>query len=307
MLNNAAMPLNPLDRRRRFGFGTGMRGGGFVGPLDYYTANLVGAWSVARRLLSSYTGSLIRIRRSSDSTESNIGYDADGNLDTAAITSFVGANSAYVTKIYHQNGGSDLAQATAANQPRIVNAGTIDTMGGLPAALFDGSNDYMTSATQNVDRVALYSACRNGAAVGSYMTLYSQPAGATWSGDLARLTGRWINSLTRWEVMTESVTYLAGRSPSGVINTSYLLEHHYNQTNALPAQNGAEGTGVALSGNITDSAESFFVGTYHLSGIADANGLWNGHVGELILWNEGLDSSARSARRNIVNSYWSIY
>jgi len=117
---------------------TRFRGSGFVGALDAYTTNLTVAWSLSRRLLSSYTGPLIRIRRSSDSTEQNIGATALGDLDTAAITSFVGSNSAFVRTVYHQNGGANLEQATAASQPRIVNAGTLETVNGKPACLFSG-------------------------------------------------------------------------------------------------------------------------------------------------------------------------
>jgi hypothetical protein len=80
----------------------------------------------------------IRIRRSSDNTEQDIGFSGN-SLDTSAITSFVGSNSAYVTKFYDQTGnGFDAVQATAANQPRIVNAGTIDSQ-----PVFDGSNDFL--------------------------------------------------------------------------------------------------------------------------------------------------------------------
>ena len=282
-------------------------GGAFVGPLDAYTANLAGAWSVARRLLGSYSGPLIRIRRTSDSTVQDIGADVDGNLDTAAIATFVSSNSAYVTTVYHQNGGSDLVQTTAVSQPRIVNAGTVDMIGSVPAMVFDGTDDYMTCDPQNVDRVALYAACRNGASVGIYMSLYSQPAAATWTGDYARLLGRWLPGGNRWEVFTESGAYVAGRTPTGAVNTDYLLEQHYDQSNSMCAQNGSEGAGLAQTGNITDSSEDFIVGTYHLAGIADTNGLWRGYVGELLLWNEGLDSSARAVRRAIVNDYWSLY
>jgi len=112
-------------------------GPSFVGPLDGYTANMAGAWSVGRRLLTSYEGSLIRIRRSSDDAEQDIGFDANGDLDTAAIASFVGANSAYVTKVYAQSGSTHWENATASTQPLIVNAGTLNTNESKPALLFD--------------------------------------------------------------------------------------------------------------------------------------------------------------------------
>jgi len=107
--------------------------------LDTYT-NAYYAWSIARRLRTAYTGSLIRIRRSSDNAETDIGYNGSNELDTSAITSFVGANSAFVTTKYDQSGnGRNFVQTTAANQPRIVNAGTLELENGKPTCLYSGT------------------------------------------------------------------------------------------------------------------------------------------------------------------------
>lgn len=89
------------------------------------------------KLVSSATLAL-RLRRSNDSAELDIGFVGDA-IDTAAISSFVSSNSAYVTVWYDQTGNSEHAtQSTAANQPRIVNAGTYQA-----EVEFDGSNDWM--------------------------------------------------------------------------------------------------------------------------------------------------------------------
>ncbi len=45
-----------------------------------------------RQLSSCYTGSAVRVRRNSDNQEINIGFDANGNLDTAALKIFVNAS-----------------------------------------------------------------------------------------------------------------------------------------------------------------------------------------------------------------------
>lgn len=94
--------------------------------LDMYVTGATAAFSMYR-IKSNYTGNCLRIRRSSDDTELDVPFS--GNyIDTATITGFVGSNSAYVTKWYDQSGnGNDAYQTTNANQPRIVNAGTIDT------------------------------------------------------------------------------------------------------------------------------------------------------------------------------------
>lgn len=118
----------------------------FVGPLDAFTAGLAGTWSVARRLLTSYEGALIRVRRSNDNAEQDIGFTPAGELDAAALASFVGSNSAFVRTVYDQSGNArNFAQTTAANQPRIVNAGVLETNEGKPTALFDGVNDGLVS------------------------------------------------------------------------------------------------------------------------------------------------------------------
>jgi hypothetical protein len=120
----------------------------FAGPLDAFTADLAGSWSVARRLLTSYTGALLRVRRSSDNTEQDIGFASDGSLDTAALLSFCGANSGFVRTVYDQSGNArNFGQSTAANQPRIVNAGVVEVLEGKPTMLLDGSNDGLLSVT----------------------------------------------------------------------------------------------------------------------------------------------------------------
>ena len=109
-------------------------------PNAYY------AWSIPRRLSSTYTGSLIRIRRSSDNAELDIGYNGSNELDTSAITSFVGANSAYVTTKYDQSGnGRNWVQTTAAKQPRIVNAGTLELENGKPTSVYTGAHQMSVS------------------------------------------------------------------------------------------------------------------------------------------------------------------
>lgn len=100
-------------------------GRGFVGPLDIYTSTLLDAW-FTRRVLASYIGPLIRIRVDrTGQPEQDIYAVADGNADTAAITTFVGADAWYITKFYGQMGIANIIQTSAANQPR----GAVDSNG----------------------------------------------------------------------------------------------------------------------------------------------------------------------------------
>jgi hypothetical protein len=70
----------------------------FVGPLDSYTTGLTGAWSVARRLLTSWTG---------------VRYTAD-TLDTSRITD-----------ISDQTGSSHPFISTGVNMPAVTTVGSI--------------------------------------------------------------------------------------------------------------------------------------------------------------------------------------
>ena len=52
------------------------------------------AYSV-RKLRTAYTGSAIRVREDSGDTETDIGFDSNGDLDTAAIATHCGVNNGY--------------------------------------------------------------------------------------------------------------------------------------------------------------------------------------------------------------------
>lgn len=104
------------------------------------------AYSIARRLSTSYTGPLVRVRRSSDSTEADIGYTAGGALDTTALLAFVGSGSGFVKTLYDQSGNArHLTQATAAAQPRIVNSGVLDTNNTRPTMVASGAQFFDTT------------------------------------------------------------------------------------------------------------------------------------------------------------------
>lgn len=121
-------------------------GSGFVGPLDEFA--VPHRAHSFRRLLASYTGPAIKVRRSTDNVEYDIGFTLGGDLDEADLLAKIGSASAYMVTWYDQSGnGRHLTQATAAAQPRIVNAGVVEVRGSKPACRLDGTDDYMTSTS----------------------------------------------------------------------------------------------------------------------------------------------------------------
>ena len=114
-------------------------GGGLL--LDTYSGAFA-AYSL-RKLNTAYTGSVIRVRRSSDNTETDIGF-VSNVLDTASLLTFCGAGSGFVTTWYDQSGNArNQTQITAANQPQIVSSGSVITVNGKPAYSLNGTSQYL--------------------------------------------------------------------------------------------------------------------------------------------------------------------
>lgn len=133
----------------------------FVGAFDDYASGAVGMWSLGRRMLSSYTGPLIRLRREPDQAESDFTYDADGNLDTVAIANFVGPFDAFVVKVYDQSGNAnDYTQSTAGQQPKLVSGGSLEVINSAPKA--GGVSANMTATNTVTGAFTLYMTGRNG-------------------------------------------------------------------------------------------------------------------------------------------------
>ena len=96
--------------------------------LDLFPATV--AYSL-RKLRSGQTIA-IRVRRSSDNAEQDIGF-VGNELDTASLLSFCGVGDGFVTTWYDQSGnGCNVIQATQANQPRIVVNRVLQTLNGKP-------------------------------------------------------------------------------------------------------------------------------------------------------------------------------
>ena len=116
--------------------------------LDTYSG-AAAAYSL-RKLRSAYTGNAIKVRRSSDNTEQDIGF-VDNELDVATLESFCSGTNGFVTTWYDQSGnGNDAEQTTAASQPQIVSSGSVITENGKSAVEFDGSDDSLQATNPSV-------------------------------------------------------------------------------------------------------------------------------------------------------------
>jgi hypothetical protein len=96
--------------------------------------NKPGVASSVRRLSATYSGYCLKVRRASDNTELDVGFDANGYVDVSAITTFCSGTHGYVSKWYDQSGVAGLYNpnywyySTASEQPQIVNSGSAITV-----------------------------------------------------------------------------------------------------------------------------------------------------------------------------------
>jgi hypothetical protein len=148
-MNNEIRPISSFSRPliQDIGFSRNIFGSNLI--LSKLGLNTTLIYSL-RKVSNSYNGFCIRVRRMLDSVEKDIGFNSNNELDQSTLSSFAGADSAFVTTWYDQGPNSiNAIQATAMNQPRIVNLGTIDTLNSKPNIEFLGVN-YLTIATGNL-------------------------------------------------------------------------------------------------------------------------------------------------------------
>lgn len=118
--------------------------------LDSYSTNLAYGYALVP-LISSYAGSAVRVRRASDNTEQDIGFNGLA-LDTASLTSFCTGTNGFVVTWYDQSGNArNATQSTTSNQPKIYDSSTgVILSGGIPAVEFNGANSQRLAVSASI-------------------------------------------------------------------------------------------------------------------------------------------------------------
>ena len=263
-------------------------GSSFIGLLDTYT-DAAAAYSV-RKLRAAYTGSAIRVRRSSDNTEQDIGFDGNGNLDESALTTFVGANNGFVTTWYDQSGNSrNATQSTALNQCQIVSSGNVIKDNNKPALNFDGSNDFFSitalTTTNSVYSVFNVSKMNN---VSANNSIFAGVAGSfqlRYQAPFLQMLRQQQATLYTSAIKTTSKQYLNSIFTANTGISLYMngVLDNSNATNPAFTQ------GITRIGAQAAPAE-FFIGPFQ----------------ELIIYTSSQTSNRTGIESNI-NTYYSIY
>lgn len=255
--------------------------------LDLYPS-AAAAYSV-RLLRTAYTGSAIRVRRSSDNTEQNIGFDGSGNLDTSALTSFCSGTNGFVTTWYDQSGNSrNATQTTAANQPQIVSSGAVLTLNGKPVLNFDGNDDFLRSTfgstlTTNLTYVASFKLL---SLANNFKNIY---------GNASDLVTTYLTNANVWNlyngvVLSSGVTAQTIPYLNFTVFKSATAELFMNNVSLV------SGTMPSPSTNNVDIANA--------TGAANRN--QNMSYWELVLYNSD-ETSNRSGIQTNINTYYGIY
>lgn len=280
--------------------------------LDSYTGSQV-AYSV-RKLSSTYTGNCIRVRRSSDNVEQDIGFDANDELDQSALSSFLSTNSGFIRLWYDQSGNNNnLTQSTTGEQPIIYGNGNIIVAGTKPTVDFQA--DRLRLTTQfNLGQNSFISLIGRTFATSSNSgaSLISFEGGADnpelrWgtvdaAGNSAYLY--WKNNLgTGAYVISASATF----STYSIFSTTFTKA----DTNATTLtyvdvyRNGSLARSGNRNGNWAYTNPGWGIGFFN-----DTNGgttnTRNGLIQEFIVWNKDL-SASRTGIETDQNNYYGIY
>ncbi len=259
---------NRLQQRRVFHSGSR-----FVGALDAFTSDLAVVWSV-RRLLGSYTGPVFRLRVN---TTGNPEFDC---YTAAEAVAYCGANSGFIRWFYDQSGNAiDLGNSSASMQPRIVNAGSLDTAGARFSshALDTASVAFSNFAgAQNVQVAAIVTQLSLG--------------GMRFFDFGPDLLSAWMPSSGQiyWDV-----PFPGGRinvsTPVGFENVQRSVSFERTSGTANIRIDGTVAHTASVSGSISGTS------IFRIGSTISGSGPWNGHIRDFVIWKNNTNATARIA------------
>jgi len=259
--------------------------------LDTYTGAAV-AYSL-RQLRTAYTGAAIRVRRSSDNAEQDIGF-VGNDLDTTSLLSFVGANNGFIVTWYDQSTNANNAtQSTVASQAQIVSSGSL---------ILDADTSKITT-TWTTDRYTLTTGISTNT---QYFSISMWRRGATTTDTMIHLgnsTGNnpctlyWLGTGSAYSVRSYMSTLL---SYENVSTTGRCIMTSLRDSANLKVayRNGTQLTNTATQAPVA--------GTLNTFGQVSTSTYTSGQYQELIYWNSE-QSANRTAIEDNINTYWNVY
>lgn len=260
--------------------------------LDTYSSAIV-AYSL-RKLRTAYSGAAIRVRRSSDNTETDIGF-VNNALDTASLLTFCGAGDGFVTTWYDQSGNSKNAtETTTARQPQIVGNSVIFLLNGKPVVSCSTVDPWgRMTATLNISQpISVF--------------VLALPNSNAVSFKIILSAANQANTDAGFEISVDSSipatrTYLY----SGVAIGDSVNRPLYSLISTLSNGNNSyfyHNDNLVASGN----AGTNNVGTLFLGRNWNQTANYNTGYQEIVIYNSNQTTNRANINANI-NSYYSIY
>lgn len=279
----------------------------FTGILDTYTG-ATAAYST-RRLTNTYSGSLMRIRRSSDGVQLDVGYDSNGHLDTAAIVTFAGGNACTVSVWKDQSGnGLDLTQTTTGSQPQIYNGSSFFSVGSGSRVGMIFAADFLERSAGDLHSGSFYcaSAVRTGI-VGNEQIFCQDDAGVGGTARVAQYlrTGSAANTARCVVFDTTGANYADNTASSTVANnTDYVISAGGEHAKVEAFVNNTSDGSTSIGADLRHGSERFTVGANSHSTSPAA--FWSGRIAEVIIWDGAQSTSNRTGIVTDIDTYFSI-
>jgi hypothetical protein len=267
--------------------------GGITPVLDLYP-NASAAYSL-RLLRTAYSGSAIRIRRSGDNSETDIGFLSNGDFNAASATAFCiaggGTQNGFVVTWYDQSGNANnVTQIIAANQPQIVSGGTIVSINSKSSINFDGNDLLIKTGLGLNTATTCFSVYRNTSLVGNPNVFSTGLVAVSTQKAFGLNSGTGFQRIFAGSSLQFNV--------ASVVNTHYLGYNLFNGASSQIAINGASSI-VGDAG--TNSNTDLSIG----AGLAASNFMIGG-IQEIILYATNRSANKTEIESNI-NSYYGIY
>lgn len=283
------------------GSGSGTTTTAISALLDGISVSAAIAYST-RKLRGSYAGAAIKVRRSSDNTTQDIGFDGSGNLDSVSLLAFVGGGgSGFVDTWYDQSGNAKhLTQAVTGSQPRIVNAGVVDTFAtsGKAAVKPQSSGQVVTGSMTALANGAF---TLNAVYGDSANTLANKVPLFIGGATLRNGCGLAINDNGGGDKYNFFV-YGDGSATSVSAITAAPVQH-VGVRSTTTTQNYINGVQDG-AGSVDPTLD---IQSTVKIGYVNDNAQWNtnpAQIGEVIVWASALGSTDRSALYSNQKSYW---
>lgn len=268
--------------------------GGVPAPsllLDTYP-NAAVAYSL-RKLRTAYTGSAIRVRRSSDNAEQDIAFSGN-DLDTASMLTFVGAGNGFVTTWYDQStNANNSTQATAANQAQIVSSGSLilDVDTNKITTTWTSDRYDLTSGINPNTQYLSVSATRRQTTSG---VLIGLGVAVSIGGSNGQTPLAWIGTGTLRSYMPSTVIHNTITTADG-----YIITSEKNASNLKTMYLN----GVAQPTTATEAPSA----GNNINVFGQAGGNYTlGQYQEYIYWNSE-QSANRTGIEDNINTYWNAY